>query len=186
MTTLVLAAPIEKGSRGRNGFFSARSIDIHTTLAESARDALYPACVTLDVHSGRRGKSAPVILRLSLEDAVILAEQLLKSVGAAVLTPEQLAQAAGPVTRCAICGVQGGRIVPKGSADAYCAHCGEYWPPADERVARAGTETGTETCSTCRRTNITVCCDGPAGGRYCAACCSCACHKEAPDAAPVL
>ena len=80
MTELVLASPIPQGSRGRNDWFTARWLQIHATLAEPGRTAFYPSHVEITVHSQREGKREPIVLRLSLEDALVLADTLQREV----------------------------------------------------------------------------------------------------------
>ena len=140
MTELVLASPIPQGSRGRNDWFTARWLQIHATLAEPGRTAFYPSHVEITVHSQREGKREPIVLRLSLEDALVLADTLQREVERSV--PPRTSGTSGTsgtsvrAVVCPSCGAVDSKWIAAGTADAYCAICGEYWEePADAPAA---------------------------------------------------
>lgn len=69
---LVLQVPVRQGSRGRNGIFTASRVQLWTHRAGGAE----PSYVSLVAWSLRKAENAPAQITLSLEDAVVLAEQL--------------------------------------------------------------------------------------------------------------
>lgn len=78
---LVLSVPTD-GSRGRNGWFVATRLGIHASPGADATNTLPPMrpCVQLTAYSKRYGSMPPILLTVSLEDAVLLAEELLAAV----------------------------------------------------------------------------------------------------------
>ena len=62
-----------KQARGRNRWFKGRTLDLWTTMPNNAERE-----VVLDVSSQRTGKTPPIVLYLSREDAVAVATGLLE------------------------------------------------------------------------------------------------------------
>lgn len=56
-------------ARGRNNWFRLWSAEVYTTIPEGM--------VTIDLFSIRKGRTAPIILRLTPADATTLARELL-------------------------------------------------------------------------------------------------------------
>lgn len=85
---LALTAPVERGSRGRNGVFTVRTVQVYARPATSD----LPGFVSVDAYSGRQGDSPPIALGLSLEDALRLGQELIRAVAHALnYLPEQIA-----------------------------------------------------------------------------------------------
>lgn len=75
---LVLQRPVEKGSRGRNGVFTATSVEVFACRGGLSE----PAFLSVEGRSRRVAREAPAQLCVSLEDAVVLAEEILAAVRA--------------------------------------------------------------------------------------------------------
>lgn len=115
---LVLQHPAIRSSRGRNGPLTARRLQVYARTGNSPDDRGFLA---IDAWSGREAKEAPIVLGLSLEDAVVLADEILAAVRTVTGTPEP----AG----CRHCG-NNLSYIPLGTADEHCARCGEPWEEA--------------------------------------------------------
>ena len=76
-----LSTPVA-GSRGRNGDFTAVTLEVGTEGLATAGSANRPAYVVLDAYSRRSAGIPPVRLILSAHDAVVLGETLLATVEA--------------------------------------------------------------------------------------------------------
>lgn len=75
---LVLQRPVEKGSRGRNGVFTATSVEVFAYRGGLSE----PPFLSVEGRSRRVAREAPAQLCMSLEDAVVLAEEILAAVRA--------------------------------------------------------------------------------------------------------
>lgn len=75
--TLVLQHPAPRSSRGRNGPFTATSLELYARTGHTPEERGF---LSIDASSRREAKEAPAIIGLSLEDAVVLAEQILEAV----------------------------------------------------------------------------------------------------------
>ena len=89
---LVLAQPATRSSRGRNGTFTARRLQVYARTGNTPEDRGF---VSIDAWSLRDAKQAPLGLGLSLEDAVVLADEILAAVRAVV-----------PFNHCGTCGAE--------------------------------------------------------------------------------
>lgn len=76
---LVLQRPLTKGSRGRNGAFTATVV---TLYAYNGREGGALPFLAIEGASRRQGRQAPLQLGLSLEDAMLLAEEIVQAVRA--------------------------------------------------------------------------------------------------------
>ena len=81
---LVQQQPAARGSRGRNGVFTATRLQVYARTGNSPDDHGF---VSIDALSRREARTAPVSIGLSLEDAVVLADEILAAVRAVTGTP---------------------------------------------------------------------------------------------------
>lgn len=81
---LVLQRPLTKGSRGRNGAFTATVV---TLYAYNGREGGALPFLAIEGSSRRQGRQAPLQLGLSLEDAMLLAEEIVQAVRAVLPQP---------------------------------------------------------------------------------------------------
>lgn len=72
---LVLSLPVDKASKGRNGEFTATVVYIHASNDRAKG-------VHICAYSRRQADTPPLVLALSLEDTVLLADDLLAAVRA--------------------------------------------------------------------------------------------------------
>lgn len=153
---IALSAPFPRGSRGRNGVFTATRVQLYARPADPACWEAAPAFVSLNVLSMREGKLAPVSVGLSPEDALLVGTELVRAAGLALgYTAEQLAALqAGDAEALRACdnGQEQAVALNDPTIAAECAHdrarrgcpeCGNnisYIPrgTCDERCARCG------------------------------------------------
>lgn len=125
ITPLPLVEPVERGSRGRNGPFTATSVQVDVHLPTDRRDA--PPFCSISAYSKRQGNQPPAEITLSLGDAVELARLIEREVARVLGVSAQL---------CPHCGSTVSYI-PTGTADEHCARCGELWPERPEEATHA-------------------------------------------------
>lgn len=76
ITPLPLVEPVERGSRGRNGPFTATSAQVHVHLPAGPGEG--EAFCAIAAYSRRQGNNPPAEIALSLGDALELAQLILR------------------------------------------------------------------------------------------------------------
>lgn len=134
ITPLALVEPVERGSRGRNRTFTARSLQVHVHLPAGPGEG--PAFCAIAAYSQRPGDRAPAEIALSLGDAVELARLIQREVQSilhgtcftcGLSDCDHLEDPAHPRRRGPQCCANPTKVVLPGTCDASCAACGADW-----------------------------------------------------------